>query len=118
MNEELVRHISRKPNQNALNRTDPHLPDMPIVYASEAFLKLTGYDGRRVLGHNCRFLSGMDTDPTVQLQIKECIRTKQPCTVLILNYRKDGISVWNFLHVSLVKNASGKVAYCWLSDRR
>lgn len=23
-------------------RTDPHLPDMPIVYASDAFLKLTG----------------------------------------------------------------------------
>lgn len=23
-------------------RTDPHLPDMPIVYASEAFFKLTG----------------------------------------------------------------------------
>lgn len=23
-------------------RTDPHLPDLPIVYASDAFLKLTG----------------------------------------------------------------------------
>lgn len=23
-------------------RTDPHLPDMPIVYASDEFLKLTG----------------------------------------------------------------------------
>lgn len=23
-------------------RTDPHLPDVPIVYASDAFLKLTG----------------------------------------------------------------------------
>ncbi|KAL2484577.1 Protein TWIN LOV 1 [Abeliophyllum distichum] len=93
-------------------QTDPHLPDMPIiVYASEACLKRSGYDGRRVLGHNCRFLSGMDTDPTVQLQIKGCIQTKRPCTVLILNYRKDGISVWNFLHVSPVQNASGKVAY-------
>jgi hypothetical protein len=23
-------------------RTNPHLPDMPIVYASDAFMKLTG----------------------------------------------------------------------------
>lgn len=91
--------------------SDPHLPDMPIVYASDMFLELTGYARHEVLGHNCRFLSGLDTDPATQYQIKEYIRTEQPCTVRILNYRKDKTPFWNLLHISPVRNASGKVAY-------
>nr|AML78928.1 putative LOV domain-containing protein [Handroanthus umbellatus] len=91
--------------------TDALLADMPIVYASDAFLKLTGYARHEVLGRNCRFLSGVDTDPTTQFQIKESIRAQQPCTVRILNYRKDGTSFWNFLHISPVRNAAGKVAF-------
>nr|AML77946.1 putative LOV domain-containing protein [Ligustrum sinense] len=91
--------------------SDPHLPDMPIVYASDIFMELTGYARHEVLGRNCRFLSGLDTDPATQYQIKECIRTEQPCTVRILNYRKDKTPFWNLLHISPVRNASGKVAY-------
>ncbi|VFQ66718.1 unnamed protein product [Cuscuta campestris] len=91
--------------------TDPHKPDMPIVYASDAFLRLTGYGRDEVLGCNCRFLSGPDTDPLAQFQIKECIGTEQPCTTCILNYRKDRTPFWNFLHISPVRNATGKVAY-------
>lgn len=91
--------------------TDPHLPDMPIVYASDAFLHLTGYSRNEVLGQNCRFLSGPATDGEVLLQIKDSIRGEQPCTVCILNYRKDGKSFWNRLHISPVRNATGKVAY-------
>lgn len=91
--------------------TDPHLPDMPIVYASDAFLKLTGYARHEVLGCNCRFLRGVDTDSSTIFQIKESIRTEQACTVRILNYRKDNSSFWNLLHISPVRNASGKIAY-------
>ncbi|XP_044489692.1 protein TWIN LOV 1 isoform X4 [Mangifera indica] len=91
--------------------TDPHLPDVPIVYASDAFLKLTGYDRHEVLGHNCGFLNGSDTDPATLYQIKESIRAEQACTVRILNYRKDKTSFWCLLHMSPIRNASGKVAY-------
>jgi PAS domain-containing protein len=38
------------------------VPDNPIVYASSGFLELTGYDLPSVLGRNCRFLQGPDTD--------------------------------------------------------
>ncbi|XP_043706741.1 protein TWIN LOV 1-like [Telopea speciosissima] len=91
--------------------TDPHLPDMPIVYASDAFLKLTGYARHEVLGKNCRFLNGPDTDAEVVCQTRESIQAEQPCTVRILNYRKDGSSFWNRLHISPVRNASGKIAF-------
>ncbi|KAJ4711268.1 protein TWIN LOV 1 [Melia azedarach] len=91
--------------------TDPRLPDMPIVYASDAFLRLTGYDRNEVLGRNCRFLNGVDTDIAALYQIKESIRTEQASTVRILNYRKDSSSFWNLLHISPVRNATGKIAY-------
>ncbi|XP_061991624.1 protein TWIN LOV 1 isoform X4 [Rosa rugosa] len=92
-------------------RTDPHLPDMPIVYASEAFFKLTGYARHEVLGRNCRFLSGEDTDSSAIYRIKESVQNEKACTVRILNYRKDKSSFWNLLHVSPIRNASGKIAY-------
>ncbi|XP_020881306.1 protein TWIN LOV 1 isoform X4 [Arabidopsis lyrata subsp. lyrata] len=91
--------------------TNPCLPDMPIIYASDAFLTLTGYKRQEVLGQNCRFLSGVDTDSSVLYEIKECILKGQSCTVQILNYRKDKSSFWNLLHISPVRNASGKTAY-------
>ncbi|KVI05579.1 protein TWIN LOV 1 [Cynara cardunculus var. scolymus] len=91
--------------------TDPHKIDIPIVYASDAFLDLTGYARHEVLGRNCRFLSGQETDGSTQLQITNSIQTGKACTVCILNYRKNGRPFWNSLHVSPVRNASGKIAY-------
>nr|AML77444.1 putative LOV domain-containing protein [Myriophyllum aquaticum] len=91
--------------------TDPHLPDMPIVYASDAFFKLTGYSRHEVLGQNCRFLSGVDTDQSTLSLLRERIQAEQACTVRILNYRKDNTPFWNLLHISPVRNASGKIAY-------
>ncbi len=34
--------------------SDPNQPDCPIVYASPAFLAMTGYSCREVVGRNCR----------------------------------------------------------------
>ena len=36
--------------------SDPSLPDCPIVFASDGFLAMSGYDRHEVLGRNCRFL--------------------------------------------------------------
>ena len=44
---------------------DPNLPDTPIVYVNEAFCRITGYAREEVIGRNCRFLQGPDTDPAV-----------------------------------------------------
>ena len=43
---------------------DANLPDMPIVYVNEAFCRITGYTRDEVVGRNCRFLQGPDTDPS------------------------------------------------------
>ncbi|KAH7295759.1 hypothetical protein KP509_27G064400 [Ceratopteris richardii] len=95
--------------QQSFVLANPHLPDTPIVHASEKFLQLTGYTREDVVGRNCRFLQGSDTDRgTVQL-IGECLRAEKPCTVRILNYRKDKTPFWNLLHVAPVRSNAGKI---------
>lgn len=53
--------------------TDPQMPDNPIVYASDSFIELTGYSRAQVLGRNCRFLQGPDTDPDAVAKIRKGI---------------------------------------------
>nr|AML79635.1 putative LOV domain-containing protein [Lagarostrobos franklinii] len=97
--------------QQSFVLVDPNLPGMPIVHASNSFLQLTGYSRDEVLGKNCRFLQGQDTDQEDVSKIRQSIEAEQPCTVRILNYRKDGNPFWNLLHTAPVRNASGKVAF-------
>ncbi|KAL5725041.1 hypothetical protein ACHQM5_008230 [Ranunculus cassubicifolius] len=88
---------------------DAKVDEMPIVYASDAFLKMTGYTRHEVFGNNSRFLDGPDTD--IKVICEDCIRSECACSVRILNYRKDGCKFWNLLHISPIRNSSGKIAF-------
>eukprot|EP01025_Chloroclados_australasicus_P036659 TRINITY_DN3735_c1_g1_i3.p1 TRINITY_DN3735_c1_g1~~TRINITY_DN3735_c1_g1_i3.p1 ORF type:complete len:703 (-),score=87.15 TRINITY_DN3735_c1_g1_i3:1551-3659(-) len=88
---------------------DATLPDMPLVYASESFLQMTGYTKEEVLGRNCRFLQGEGTDPKEVAKIREGIKNEQTVSVRLLNYRKDGTPFWNLLTVTPIKGQDGKV---------
>jgi PAS domain S-box-containing protein len=83
--------------------------DNPIVYANEGFERLTGYDREDVLGRNCRFLQGENTDPIIIKEIRRSIREEKACFVEILNYKKDGTPFWNALSITPIRNDSGQV---------
>jgi len=91
--------------------SDPSLPDNPLIFANEGFERLTGYAVDEVMGRNCRFLQGPDTDPETAQVIRDAIAGDTPCTVQILNYRKDGSPFWNRLSITPVRDASGKVTH-------
>jgi two-component system, cell cycle sensor histidine kinase and response regulator CckA len=91
--------------------TDANRPDNPIIYASTGFEKLTGYTAAEVIGRNCRFLQGKDTDQASVSHLREALREGGPCTVEILNYRKDGSPFWNALSVSPVLDDGGNVSH-------
>nr|AML79180.1 putative LOV domain-containing protein [Aulacomnium heterostichum] len=97
--------------QQSFVLSDPNLPDMPIVYASDVFCDLTGYSREEVVGRNCRFLQGPDTNPEDIQKIRQAIMEEQACTVKILNYRKDETPFYNYLHVAPVRSCGGKVAF-------
>ncbi|PTL38607.1 PAS domain-containing protein [Alkalicoccus saliphilus] len=79
--------------------TDPEQPDNPIIYANEGFSNLTGYDREEIMGKNCRFLQGERTEEAALDQIRQAVKKKEPLSVEILNYKKDGTPFWNLLHI-------------------
>lgn len=89
--------------------TDPSLPDNPIVYASQGFLMLTGYTLDQVLGRNCRFLQGPETDPRAVDRIRSGIAKGDDTTVVLLNYRRDGSIFWNQFFVAALRDADSNV---------
>nr|AML78259.1 putative LOV domain-containing protein [Culcita macrocarpa] len=97
--------------QQSFVLANPHLPDTPIVHASEMFLQLSGYSREEVVGRNCRFLQGPNTDPRAVQLIRESLKAEQPCTVRLINYRKDKTPFWNSLHIAPVRSNTGKVAF-------
>jgi PAS domain S-box-containing protein len=89
--------------------TDPRLEDNPIVYVNQSFLVMTGYAADEVLGRNCRFLQGRETDPARVEELRRATRERRPATVELRNYRKDGTPFWNEIHISPVRDERGEV---------
>jgi PAS domain S-box-containing protein len=96
--------------------TDPAKADNPIVFCNEAFQQLTGYSRHEIIGRNCRFLQGPDTDPEAIKRIREAIESGNSVAADILNYRKDGSTFWNALYLSPVHNAAGEIQFFFASQ--
>ena len=96
--------------------TDPRQPDNPIVFVNEAFQELTGYGRDEIIGRNCRFLQGPDTDPSSIDRLRSAIREATSVQVDILNYRKDGSTFWNALYLSPTRGEDGSVQFFFASQ--
>nr|AML76463.1 putative LOV domain-containing protein [Argemone mexicana] len=91
--------------------TDPRLPDNPIIFASDSFLELTEYTREEILGRNCRFLQGSDTDQGTVSKIRDAIREQREITVQLINYTKSGKKFWNLFHLQPMRDQKGELQY-------
>ena len=91
--------------------TDPNQDDNPIVAINSAFTRLTGYEEDEIIGHNCRFLQGPESDPAEVQRIRECIERRELGYFELQNFRKDGSAFWNALHVGPVFSDDGELLY-------
>ncbi|KMO32475.1 histidine kinase, partial [Methylobacterium tarhaniae] len=96
--------------------TDPHRPDNPIVFVNDAFTRLTGYARDEIVGRNCRFLQGPETDPDDVARIREAIAQRVPIEIDLLNRKKSGEAFWNRLLVSPVFDEAGQLTYFFASQ--
>jgi len=96
--------------------TDPGQADNPIVFCNVAFQELTGYDRSEIMGRNCRFLQGPDTDPEAVARVRAAIEEGHDIDVDLLNYRKDGSTFWNALYLSPVRDAKGDIRFFFASQ--
>jgi PAS domain S-box-containing protein len=96
--------------------TDPHQPDNPIVFVNAAFSKLTGYDHDEIVGRNCRFLQGPETNRDDIAKIRSAIARRVPVEIEVLNHKKDGEVFWNRLLISPVFDRDGELTYFFASQ--
>ncbi|KAF2582554.1 hypothetical protein F2Q68_00000887 [Brassica cretica] len=91
--------------------SDPRLPDNPIIFASDSFLELTEYTREEILGRNCRFLQGPETDQSTVQKIRDAIRDQREITVQLINYTKSGKKFWNLFHLQPMRDQKGELQY-------
>ena len=88
--------------------SDMRRPDQPLVYVNEAFEQLAGVSRDDVLGRNCRFLQGPDTDPAAVARIRAAIDRGEECRETVLNFRgPERTPWWNEIHLAPVLDADG-----------
>ena len=62
-----------------------------------------------ILGHNCRFLQGPETDKHEVAKLKNAMVEGREETVVIKNYRKDGTTFWNRVQLSPIRDNNNHV---------
>ena len=96
--------------------TDPNQDDNPIVFANKAFLDLTGYEEAEVMGRNCRFLQGAQTDRAAVAELRDAVDSRSSIALELLNYRRDGSAFWNAVFIGPVYDTAGKLQYFFASQ--
>jgi PAS domain S-box-containing protein len=91
--------------------SDPRIADNPIVACNAPFMELTGYSESEIVGRNCRFLAGPDTEPWLSDRIRQAVADRKPTLVEILNYKKDGTPFRNAVLVAPMFDDDGQLEY-------
>jgi PAS domain S-box-containing protein len=91
--------------------SDPRQDDNPIIALNKAFLDLTGYDSDEVLGRNCRFLRGADTETGQTARLRDAIFEQRSTLAELVNYRKDGTPFRNAVMIAPLFDEKGKIEY-------
>ena len=90
--------------------TDPTDPAQPLVFVNAAYETLTGYDRSSLLGRNPRFLQGEETDVDEVRAMERAIEGAEEFRGDLLNYRPDGSSFWNRIHLVPVFDRHGDLS--------
>lgn len=95
----------------AMVLSNPRLPDNPLQIVNRAFCDLTGYAEGEIVGRNCRFLAGEDTEEAATGQIRASLHGRRPVLVDILNYRRDGTAFRNGVMITPIYGSDGDLAF-------
>jgi diguanylate cyclase (GGDEF)-like protein/PAS domain S-box-containing protein len=90
---------------------DAQNPEHPVVYVNSGFASLTGYTAADLIGRNLRMLQGDDRDQDARHRLRDAMARREPCRVLLRNYRKDGTVFWNEMTVSPLQDGEGRLTH-------
>lgn len=97
---------------------DARQPEFPILFANRAMEILTGYGAHELIGRNCLFLRGNDTDPQAIDRIQETLTARRAIQIDLLMYRRDNSAFWNRMQFSPVRGADGEVSFIFITQQQ
>lgn len=100
-----IEHVS-----NGVVISDPNQEDNPVIYVNKGFEEITGCSKDDIIGKNCRFLQGEDTDSNELQKLKNAIKKRQEVRVILKNYTKQGKAFYNELYITPLF-VKGKLKY-------
>jgi len=103
--------VSMRMLPDAIIVADAREEDAPLIWVSEQFTTITGYNKTEALGKNCRFLQCNDNLQPGLEQLRDALRRGDGTTITVRNYRKDGSLFWNELTLRPHIGADGAVDY-------
>ncbi|OAA70497.1 GATA transcription factor LreA [Cordyceps fumosorosea ARSEF 2679] len=106
----------------ALTVSNLDLPGSPIIYANEAFSKLTGYTISEVLGQNPRFLHSpqsiypfadtlLDQHSAAIQSLDQAVASRNEIQLHITNYKKNGQKFTNLLSMIPIRLPDNETQY-------
>ncbi|RFS15582.1 PAS domain-containing protein [Emticicia sp. C21] len=78
-----------------------------IIWVSQSFHAMTGYDIDESIGKIPSFLQGEKTNLQTKLLLKEKLTKLEISEARILNYRKNGETYWCGIKISPIQNSQG-----------
>ena len=88
-----------------------------ILYANEAYLKMSGYALDEVIGKTPRIMQGPNTEPEARAEIRNALKRWKPVVVELLNYTKGGTPFWVELSIVPIADERGWYTH-WVSIQR
>jgi len=107
--------IAAETTRMAMVFTDAREADNPIIFANDAFLKLTGYDRDEVLAQSFNFILALGASKEAIAEIEAAFADPSEEGPEIHYRRKDGSECWASLFVNPVKDEQGVVVQHFLS---
>jgi diguanylate cyclase (GGDEF)-like protein/PAS domain S-box-containing protein len=92
-------------------------PGPRVVWANDAFTRLTGYERDEIVGESLRVLQGPETDPDQIGEVWTAMREARLIQIECINHQKDGtayVAAWN---VAAVRDDEGHLTH-WVSVQR
>ena len=96
---------------------DMRQPDEPLIYVNNAFTAITGYPRELAVGYNCRFLQGPDTDPGELETLRRALRSGEPYSGELINYKQDGTRFWNRLTLYPIRIGESETAEYYVANQ-
>ncbi|MGZ5894712.1 MAG: HWE histidine kinase domain-containing protein [Xanthobacteraceae bacterium] len=107
--------VAAETTRMAMVFTDATENENPIIFANDAFLALTGYERKEVLGKSFDFLLSHGADAEALARIKSEFEGTSDTGTEILYRRKDGTEFWAAVFISPVRDEHGVIVQYFAS---